>query len=258
VGKIRLADLGLAPGGLVLDVGCSIGANARPLAALGYRTVGVDVDRSLVWRFRMLARRDGLPPGRAAALVADGACLPFASGCFDAVILMEVLEHTREPERVLRELSRVLRPGGTLCLSVPEERLERIFRKLHPRWVECSAHIQVFPREGLLDMVRRAGFACLRLTGEGSEWTLFWLLFSLLRTPFDHTGTPTARRSLVRIYWKVWRGLDFVGIMKLVHLAGDHLFPKSVYVYAVKCLSPEAVGGNKKDTEDGQGGSLRG
>ncbi|WP_408952676.1 class I SAM-dependent methyltransferase [Lysobacter sp. Hz 25] len=50
---------------------------------------------------------------------ADGARLPFADGSFDAVVCLEVLEHARDPQGVLAELGRVLRPGGVAWLSMP-------------------------------------------------------------------------------------------------------------------------------------------
>lgn len=50
---------------------------------------------------------------------ADGAALPFGDGSFDAVISAELLEHVPSPERVLREVHRVLRPGGRLLITVP-------------------------------------------------------------------------------------------------------------------------------------------
>jgi SAM-dependent methyltransferase len=50
---------------------------------------------------------------------ADAHALPFSEGVFDAVLLLEVLEHVRHPTRVLDEAHRVLREGGTVCLSTP-------------------------------------------------------------------------------------------------------------------------------------------
>jgi SAM-dependent methyltransferase len=49
----------------------------------------------------------------------DAAQLPFANTIFDAVVMLEVMEHLRQPIPALQELARVLRPGGTLILSVP-------------------------------------------------------------------------------------------------------------------------------------------
>jgi len=52
-------------------------------------------------------------------IVADAHNLPFKNGCFDGIILQMVLEHIAEPQRVLEEVARVLKPGGRLYCEVP-------------------------------------------------------------------------------------------------------------------------------------------
>ena len=60
-----------------------------------------------------------LNPGVAPDVVGDAACVPLASGCADAVVCTEVLEHVVQPEQVIAECSRLLKPGGRLILSMP-------------------------------------------------------------------------------------------------------------------------------------------
>lgn len=52
-------------------------------------------------------------------VIASGCCLPFRSEAFDCILCTEVLEHVPEPVAVLRELNRVLRPGGRIFLTTP-------------------------------------------------------------------------------------------------------------------------------------------
>ena len=52
-------------------------------------------------------------------VVADGHCLPFKADVFEAVISEAVLEHVREPRRVVAEIHRVLKAGGYVCVAVP-------------------------------------------------------------------------------------------------------------------------------------------
>jgi SAM-dependent methyltransferase len=56
-----------------------------------------------------------------AVLCADGYALPFANASFSVVLLVAVLEHTREPWRLLAEARRVLKPGGRVILVVPND-----------------------------------------------------------------------------------------------------------------------------------------
>jgi SAM-dependent methyltransferase len=110
----RLA--GLAPGARVLDVPCGYGRHAVPLARDGYRVVGLDRSASQLDEAR---RRRG--PGAGPRLVrADYRDIPIADGAFDgAVTLLSSLGYAGEEgdRRVLREIRRVLRPGGRLVID---------------------------------------------------------------------------------------------------------------------------------------------
>src|SRR5205823_7335923 len=73
---------------------------------------------------RMLERaRDRLKNKRVSHAVADLTRLPYADACFDAIVCGWVLEHLPDPRPGLRELARVLQPGGKLLLLVTEDTL---------------------------------------------------------------------------------------------------------------------------------------
>ena len=92
--------------GRVLDIGCADGWARGVLRHCDY--IGLDYP----------ATASGLYQTRP-QVFADGASLPFASSSFDTVLLLEVLEHVIDAERVLAEIDRVLKPGGTLLISMP-------------------------------------------------------------------------------------------------------------------------------------------
>jgi len=98
------------PGRRVLDLGCRDGALTRSYAA-GNEVIGLDVDHGALAE----AEKLGIVTHWADAEEA----LAWDDASFDAVVIGELLEHTREPEWVLAEAKRVLRPGGTLVGSVP-------------------------------------------------------------------------------------------------------------------------------------------
>ena len=98
------------PGKTVLDLGCRAGAVTQHFVS-GNRVVGVDVDDSALAR----AAERGIEP-----VWADGEePLPFEDASFDVVVAGEFLEHVRDPETLVAEARRVLRPGGTFVGSVP-------------------------------------------------------------------------------------------------------------------------------------------
>ena len=105
--------IGASPGRRILDVGCGLGADAAAMAGLvapGGAVVGVDGSRSMIEAAR---ERHGGVEGLSFE-VADAADLPFDDASFDACRIDRVLQHIADPTPVIREMARVLRPGGVL------------------------------------------------------------------------------------------------------------------------------------------------
>jgi len=112
-----VADLGLREGGRVLDAGCGTGRALTPLrAAVGPSgvVVGADLTPAMLQAAVRAGRdRDGR------LLLADVAALPLRSRTLDAVFAAGLIAHLPDPAENLRELARVVRPGGTLALFHP-------------------------------------------------------------------------------------------------------------------------------------------
>lgn len=89
----------------ILDLGCGSGFYADALRAAGARVVPMDLGR---WQ------ATSLPAG---LVISDALALCFADGAFDGVFCSNLLEHTPDPERLLAEVERVLRPGGWAWVS---------------------------------------------------------------------------------------------------------------------------------------------
>lgn len=98
-------------GALVLDAGCGTGAFGQAALGRGARVVAVDIGPRLLARTR--------EKGVTEVAAADVAMLPFPDGAFDVVLSSECIEHTPSPQASMRELTRVLRPGGRLALTCP-------------------------------------------------------------------------------------------------------------------------------------------
>jgi ubiquinone/menaquinone biosynthesis C-methylase UbiE len=125
---VLLDYLELADGLDVLDCGCGMGFYLKTIEALrSVQLTGVDSDAS---RLRM-AEDYGV---HANLVQGDASGLPFADASFDRVLMSEVLEHVPDDLGVLREIQRVLRPGGILAISVPHARYPFWWDPINATW----------------------------------------------------------------------------------------------------------------------------
>lgn len=144
----------------VLDVGCSSGGLAAAFAAKGSRVLGLELDDDA--RARAEARgiecvscdldRDALPD-----IVGDRR--------FDVVVFADVLEHLRDPHRVLASAADVLEPGGAVVISVPNVGHAAVrLGLMRGRWdlqtygLLDATHLRFFTLQGLRDTVAASGF----------------------------------------------------------------------------------------------------
>lgn len=119
--------------GRALDLGCGTGVVSIALAARGFEVVGVDHSKEML----SIAERkmtDRVVTGSCRFLVGDVRNLPFEDGAFDCVTCQGLLHHLPEMESCLRELDRVLRPGGSFYISEPCRDPTPLRRALRPLW----------------------------------------------------------------------------------------------------------------------------
>ena len=108
--RVLTEELRLTPTGLrVLDVGCGGGLLAEEFARLGCAVTGIDPSGESLAAAREHAAAQGLTIAYQRSM---GEALPFAADSFDVVYCCDVLEHVDDPEQVIAETARVLKPGG--------------------------------------------------------------------------------------------------------------------------------------------------
>ncbi len=167
--------------GRILLLGCGAGRYARALVRHlpGRIVIGGDLSR------RALSEAVAVGAGPH-YLAFDAQELPFIDESFDAVLFLDVLEHVPNPDQLLGECARVLKPGGVLHYFLPLEdepgTLYRLFRRNWPvpihRWKrDHVGHIQRFTRG---DVLRRTWSVGLQVETTGYSFHLVGQLHDIL------------------------------------------------------------------------------
>ncbi|MFG0329397.1 MAG: class I SAM-dependent methyltransferase [Phycisphaerales bacterium] len=131
----------LTPAGVALDLGCGDGLFTHLVAQTGIIAAGVDVEPDAIEQARRCVAQAGPYPSESPRFVqSDGGPLPFPDESFNTIFMFDVIEHLPNPIGVLKDASRVLRPGGHLLVTTPEAQ--------YGRWNDPFYHVTEFsPRE---------------------------------------------------------------------------------------------------------------
>ena len=224
--------LGVRPGDKLLDLGAGGGRHAFEAYRRGANVIAFDQDTdelAKVSEWFAAMKQAGDAPGSASAEVREGdaLALPFADGEFDRIIAAEVLEHIPADIQAIGELARVLRPGGTLAVTVPRWFPEIVNWKLSEEYhSNPGGHIRIYTEEELRDKVVRAG-----LVFDGRDYahglhSPYWWLKCAVGVRNDDHPLPKAYHKLL-----VW---EIVKNPKILQWAGkvlDPLIGKSMILY---------------------------
>jgi len=228
--------LGLRPGDSVLDLGCGFGRHAFAAVRLGAHVVALDAGSDEVdgvaTMFAAMAMEQEFEPASVHATVVQGdaLALPFPDHTFDRVICSEVLEHIRDDVGAMRELARVLRPGGTMAITVPRAGPERINWALSDEYHNVpGGHIRIYHRRVLESRLQSVG---MRVRGHHFAHGLhspYWWLKCLV-------GTTNESNRAVRLYHRllVWDIMKAPRTTRWAEALLNPLIGKSLVVYLEK------------------------
>lgn len=173
----------LRPGARHLDVGCHTGDFLLLTRRLGMEVAGVELDPHAA----AVAKERGLEVHNGTLSSAR-----FAAGSFDVVTLNHVFEHLPDPVETLREIRRILKPGGTLVLATPNpDSLVRSFFGEHWVHVDAPRHLHLWPPRALAKLAKKEGF---RLARRRDFVSWHYVLQSM-------RNRRNARRATPKSYW---------------------------------------------------------
>jgi ubiquinone/menaquinone biosynthesis C-methylase UbiE len=148
-----LAWLDPQPGEKVLDIACGVGELSLAIARRGPAVYGIDVSQAAIDYARGLSRRAGIP---CRFEIAGAERLPYPDGFFDKIVCSSSMEHFSDDSRALREMTRVLKPGGRAVLTVDSFN-RAISDKLRARHRRAAFVVRYYSRATLEASLRGAG-----------------------------------------------------------------------------------------------------
>jgi len=237
---IRFNRLGLRPGDKFLDAGAGFGRHAFEAARQGATVYALDYATDEVVMTRntfgaMLEAKEITEKAYGGVLRGDATKLPFDDNTFDCVVTSEVLEHIQDDVNVISELHRVLKPGGSLGVTVPSWWPEKINWMLSDEYhapKSVGGHVRIYSATELKAKLRSAG---LEVTDSHHAHALhspyWWLKCAVGPRNNDHSLVKKYREFLE------WDIMNQPRSMQVAERALSPLMGKSFVVYSRKPLT---------------------
>lgn len=223
----------IQPAERVLDVGCGNGRHTIEATNWDCQVVALDIDREELRRSRYMFFADhnaGRLPGFAEFARADAEHLPFPDHAFDKIIATEVLEHVMDDGRAMRELHRVLRPGGEIAVSCPHHRAERwLWAISWDYWHSPGGHVRTYRKGELRKRLARTGFEMGAERGRHAYQSIYWLVRCLF-------GKDRPDFFVTRAFGKFidWHLRSRNPVTEAIEGALDRVIPKDHVLYGRK------------------------
>jgi SAM-dependent methyltransferase len=234
---VRYERLGVEPGDRLLDLGAGGGRHAYEAMRHGAVVTALDSNAGEVKDVSamMTAVLDQDPAVRArggfgTAIVGNALSLPLRSEVFDRVIAAEVLEHVPDDRAALEELARVLRPGGTMAVTVPRWWPELLTWALSDDYHNTpGGHIRIYRRSVLAGRLSAAGLVLYGSHHAHALHSPYWWLRALV-------GVADEAHPLVRAYHRilVWDITSHTPLTRVPEAVLNPVLGKSVVLYARK------------------------
>ena len=223
------------PGDRVLDMGCGGGRHAFSVYRRGADVVALDMSEQDLCEvdtmFRAMELAGEVPAGASATAVRGNAyALPFEDACFDRIIAAEVLEHLPADVDAMAELTRVLKPGGLMAVTVPRWGPEKLCWALSDAYHQVEGgHVRIYKGSELRASLEQTGLEAL---GEHHAHALhapYWWLKCAV-------GVTNDANPLVKAYHRllIWDMVKQPWLTRVAEKVLQPLVGKSLVVYLRK------------------------
>lgn len=153
--------------GKILDIGCATGFLLDEAKKLGWQVYGVELSK---WATGFAKEKYNLDIFE--GILKDAG---FRHNFFDAVVMIDSIEHLADPKKTLEDVRRILKPGGIICISTPN--IESFLSKiLSAKWWGIKhSHLYYFSNKTLTNMLDATGFKVLKCTSHARVFSFdYW------------------------------------------------------------------------------------
>ena len=229
--------LDLRAGHRILDLGSGPGRHAFESLRRGAIVTAFDYDAAELKEAKNLfgamdETGETAEGGSGSVVNGDGVRLPFPDETFDRIIAAEVLEHIPDDDGAIAELARVLKPGGTLAVTVPAWLAERICWAItdeyHAPFVE-GGHQRIYTEAGLRSQLRDAGLEPGGAHHAHALHAPYWWLKCAVGPKNDDNPLVKAYHQLL-----VWDITKAPFVTRAADTVLNPLIGKSIVIYAKK------------------------
>ena len=236
--------LGLRPGDRVLDMGCGAGRHAFEMFRRGGDVVAFDQDgdelAGVLDLFGAMRDAGEVPDGAEADIKeGDALAMPFADEEFDRIVAAEVLEHIPDDRTAIAELARVLRPGGTIAVTVPRWLPEKVCWALSDQYHEVEGgHVRVYTGHDLVGKLTEAGLEYVGRDHAHALHAPYWWLKCAVGV--DNDTHPLVRAYHQVLVWDIMRRPGYSAVTRLAERVLNPVIGKSLVLYLRKPETPES------------------
>lgn len=218
----------------ILDAGCGNGRHVWQFCKANRGlSVAFDLDQPSLQRAAfMLNQMDEKSETVGAWHMVRGSItnLPFIDAYFDKVVCSEVLEHIPDDKKAISELTRVLRPGGILAVSVPSYFAESVCWKISKDYHNTpGGHIRIYKLGSILELLRSVYMEVYAIRYKHALHSIYWWSKGIFGLKNEKAFVPaTYYRFLV---WDIYTGHKYT---KWLENGLNRLIPKSTVIYCRK------------------------
>jgi SAM-dependent methyltransferase len=227
--------LDIQPGDRVLDIGCGYGRHSYEVVRRGGRAVALDLSdtelKDVLAMFRAMAEEENVAPtAHGSVCIANALQLPFADAAFDHVIASEVLEHIPLDTAAMAEIARVVRPGGSVTVTVPRAGQEVVCWTLSRDYHDTpGGHVRIYRQSQLRSRLASVGLRPLGVGFAHALHTPYWWLRCLVGPRNEENRFVRAYKSFLE--WDIMTGPPLV---RLTERILNPVLGKSLVVYLEK------------------------